>query len=163
MDPCITRISNDFSTAPQLQPTQLAELAAGGFKSVINNRPDGEGGAAQPTSAAIESATTSSGLEYAYLPVVLGKITADEAEAFARLLERLPKPILAFCRTGTRAATLYKMANAEVGTATPSPAFPQFHRTATFGMAAQNQDASDRLLGRPAQGPRMAGPSINMI
>ena len=110
MDQVITRISNDFSTAPQLLPEQLAALAAGGFRSVINNRPDGEGGAAQPTRATIESASTSAGLEYAYLPVVVGKITADQVETFARLLERLPKPILAFCRTGTRAATLYKMA-----------------------------------------------------
>ena len=107
----ITRISIDFATSPQLQPDQLAALAADGFKSVINNRPDEEGGAAQPTSAAISSAAASAGLEYAYLPVVVGKITADQVDTFARLFAQLPKPILAFCRSGTRAASLYKMAN----------------------------------------------------
>ena len=117
MDQNITRISNDFSTSPQLQPEQLAALAAGGFKSVINNRPDGEGGAAQPTSAVIARAASSAGLEYAYLPVVVGKITADEVDTFARLLTQLPKPIVAFCRSGTRASTLYKMANQPVGAA----------------------------------------------
>ncbi len=122
MDQNINRISSDFSTSPQLQPEQLAALAADGFKSVINNRPDGEGGAAQPTSASIASAATSAGLEYAYLPVVAGKVTAAEVETFARLLERLPKPILAFCRTGNRAASLYKMAHEEVGSALQSAA-----------------------------------------
>lgn len=110
MDQIVTRISNDFSTSPQLQPEQLAELAARGFKSVINNRPDGEGGAEQPASAAIASAAGAAGLEYAYLPVVAGKITPGEVETFSRLLEQLPKPILAFCRSGTRAGMLYKMA-----------------------------------------------------
>ncbi len=129
MDQNITRISNDFSTSPQLQPEQLAALAADGFKSVINNRPDGEGGAAQPTSAAIASASTSAGLEYAYLPVVVGKITAGEVETFARLLEQLPKPVVAFCRTGTRAASLYKMANEEAGVAALSPAQGQSSST----------------------------------
>lgn len=111
MDPIVTRISNDFSTSPQLRPEQLAELAARGFRSVINNRPDGEGGAEQPTSAAIERAAGSAGLEYAYLPVVSGKITPGEVETFSRLLEQLPKPILAFCRSGTRSGILYRMAN----------------------------------------------------
>ncbi len=129
MDRNITRIASDFSTSPQLQAEQLAALAADGFKAVINNRPDGEGGAAQPTSAAIASAATSAGLEYAHLPVVAGKITAAEVETFARLLERLPKPILAFCRTGNRAASLYKMTHEEVGSAVQSAAQSQSSST----------------------------------
>lgn len=125
MEQGITRINDDFSTSPQLQPEQLPTLAADGFKSVINNRPDGEGGAAQPTSASIASAATSAGLEYAYLPVVAGKITTDELETFARLLERLPKPILGFCRTGNRAASLYRMAHEEIGSSVQSAAQSQ--------------------------------------
>ena len=122
MDQNVTRISNDFSTSPQLQPEQLAGLAARGFKSVINNRPDGEGGSEQPTSAAIERAAASAGLEYAYLPVVSGKITTGEVETFSRLLKQLPKPILAFCRSGTRAGILYKMANEPTVAASAQPA-----------------------------------------
>ena len=47
----------------------MAEAAAAGFKSVINNRPDFEGGPDQPTNAAIEAAARAAGLEYAFLPV----------------------------------------------------------------------------------------------
>lgn len=117
----ITRVSADFATSGQIAPEQLAGFAAAGFKSVINNRPDGEGGETQPTSEAIESAARAAGLRYAYLPVVAGKIAADEVEAFAGLLARLPKPVLAFCRTGTRSRILFQRAG-ERGPTAPSRA-----------------------------------------
>ena len=40
-----TRHNDAFSTAPQISTEDLAQIAAMGFKTVINNRPDGEGGA----------------------------------------------------------------------------------------------------------------------
>ena len=52
----VTRHTDKFGTAPQISPSDLSEIAAMGFKTVINNRPDGEGGAEQPTSADIEAA-----------------------------------------------------------------------------------------------------------
>lgn len=116
MQPTITRVSPDFSTSAQLTPEQLAGFAAAGFKSLINNRPDREGGESQPTSTAIENAARAAGLQYAWLPVVAGKITTDQVEAFAGLLAQLPKPVLAFCRTGTRSSTLYKLAGERGGT-----------------------------------------------
>ncbi len=41
-------LSPDFAVSPQLQPADMQALAAAGFKSVIINRPDGEGGSDQP-------------------------------------------------------------------------------------------------------------------
>ena len=52
----VTRHTDKFSTAPQVSPSDLPEIAAMGFKTVINNRPDGEGGADQPSSAELEAA-----------------------------------------------------------------------------------------------------------
>ena len=43
-------LTPDFSVAPQLQPADMRALADAGFKSVIINRPDGEGGPEQPLS-----------------------------------------------------------------------------------------------------------------
>ncbi|MEY4754867.1 MAG: hypothetical protein RJA44_2542, partial [Pseudomonadota bacterium] len=37
-------IAADISVSPQLEPAALAAVAAAGFRSVINNRPDFEGG-----------------------------------------------------------------------------------------------------------------------
>ena len=74
----VQRLSPDVAVAPQLTPEAMAEAAAQGFRSVINNRPDFEGGADQPTSAAIEAAARAAGLEYRYLPVASGFQSADE-------------------------------------------------------------------------------------
>ena len=51
----ITRHTDKFGTAPQLSPTDMTEVAALGFKTVVNNRPDGEG-ADQPSFKEIEAA-----------------------------------------------------------------------------------------------------------
>jgi uncharacterized protein (TIGR01244 family) len=63
----ITRHNSNFSTAPQFMPEDMQEIAEQGFKSVINNRPDGEGGASQPTSAEMAKAAQAAGLQYSYL------------------------------------------------------------------------------------------------
>ena len=108
--PPVQALSVDLSVAPQLTPHDMAWVAQSGFKSVINNRPDFEEGAHQPTSAMLENAALSAGLKYAYLPVAPGLQSAQEVASFASLLESLPKPILAFCRSGTRSGKLYRAA-----------------------------------------------------
>lgn len=108
-----TRVSADLALAPQLDPAAMAEIAAAGFKSVINNRPDFEGGPGQPTSASIEAAARAAGLHYEFLPVHSQVQTPQEAQRFAQLLASLPKPIVAFCRTGTRSGRLYRLATGQ--------------------------------------------------
>ena len=56
-------LTPDFSVSPQLQPADMQALADAGFKSVIINRPDGEGGAEQPLSADVLRAARDAGLE----------------------------------------------------------------------------------------------------
>jgi len=108
--PAVQQLSADVCVAPQLDPTAMAWAAQAGFKSVINNRPDFEGGPTQPTNAAMESAAKAVGLHYAYLPVAPSVQTPEEIAAFSRLLSELPKPILAFCRSGTRSGKLFRAA-----------------------------------------------------
>jgi len=108
--PTVTRLSADVCVAPQLDPAAMAWAAQAGFKSVINNRPDFEGGPDQPTSATIEAAALAAGLRYAHLPVSPAVQTPEEIARFAALLADLPMPVLAFCRTGTRSGKLYRAA-----------------------------------------------------
>jgi uncharacterized protein (TIGR01244 family) len=108
--PPLRPLSADVSATSQLEPAALALLAQAGFKSVINNRPDHEGGADQPTSAAIETAAAAAGLTYAHLPVAPGYQSPEEIARFRELLDALPKPILVFCRTGTRSGKLFQAA-----------------------------------------------------
>ena len=100
----------DVAVAAQLEPKSMAEAAAAGFRSVVNNRPDHEGGPAQPTSASMEAAAKAAGLAYAFLPVAPSAQSDDEIARFAALLQTLPRPILAFCRSGTRSGRLVRAA-----------------------------------------------------
>lgn len=99
-----------FGTTGQITPEDIQEIATKGYKSVINNRPDGEGGPSQPLNSDIEAAAIKAGLVYAYLPVVSGQMTREQVEEMAKLLEKLPKPTLAFCRSGARSTNLYMFA-----------------------------------------------------
>jgi uncharacterized protein (TIGR01244 family) len=104
-------LSADFCVAPQLEPAAMAAAAAAGFRSVINNRPDFEGGPEQPTSAVVEAAALAAGLSYRHLPVAGGYQSPEEIAQFKQLLDELPKPILAFCRSGARSSKLFAAAN----------------------------------------------------
>ena len=102
------RISEDLSVAAQIRLEDLEAAAAAGYRSVISNRPDGES-PDQPTYAEIAAAAEAAGLEARHIPVESGKVTEADAAAFGRALADLPGPTLAFCRTGTRSATLWSM------------------------------------------------------
>ena len=102
------RLDADVAVAGQLTPDAMAEAAAAGFRSVINNRPDFEGGPTQPTSASMEAAARAAGLEYVFLPVASNFQSEAEIARFAELVETLPKPILAFCRSGARSGRLWQ-------------------------------------------------------
>ena len=90
MPATITRHTDKFSTAPQLGPEDMAEVAALGFHTVINNHPDGEGGPTQPSSETIARAAEAAGLTYIHLPVISGQITERQARQFAELLALKP-------------------------------------------------------------------------
>ncbi|ANN68605.1 TIGR01244 family sulfur transferase [Bordetella bronchialis] len=103
----INRLTETFAVAPQLSPDDMAAVAAAGYKSVIINRPDYEGGPDQPTAAAVSQAALNAGLNVEYQPVVSGGMTTEDVARFAQLLDTLPQPILAYCRTGTRCTNLF--------------------------------------------------------
>ena len=103
-------IAEDVWVAPQLTPQAMAEAAGAGFRSVINNRPDFEGGPDQPTNASIEAAARAAGLEYVWLPVASNFQSEAEIARFGELIATMPKPILAFCRSGTRSGRLWQAA-----------------------------------------------------
>jgi uncharacterized protein (TIGR01244 family) len=108
--PAVQQLSADVCVTGQLDPAAMAWAAQAGFKSVVNNRPDFEGGLDQPTSAAMQQAAEAAGLAYAFLPVQPAVQTPQEVARFAELLAALPKPILAFCRSGARSGKLYRSA-----------------------------------------------------
>lgn len=107
----VKALSPNVSVSPQIAPADIAPLAeAGGFKSLICNRPDGEE-PDQPEWAAVEAAAHAAGLETAHIPVWGKDFPPETVAAFSDALETLPKPVLAYCRTGTRCTILWALSN----------------------------------------------------
>ena len=111
MDTRTRKISPEISVSPQITPEDVARLAEAGYRAIICNRPDGEG-MDQPTFDEVEQAARAAGLEIRYQPIDHGKVTDADAEAFGEMLTALPKPVVAYCRSGTRSATLWSLAQA---------------------------------------------------
>ncbi len=110
MTGCPTQAArHDIPSARSYRPTKL-QRAGARLRSIINNRPDAEA-PGQPNSDEIETEARRLGLDYVHIPVVAGQINEEQAAAFAT---RAPaaRPILAFCRTGTRSTMLWALAQA---------------------------------------------------
>ncbi|NBS94864.1 MAG: TIGR01244 family phosphatase [Betaproteobacteria bacterium] len=108
----IKTINGQLRVAGQISAADVQALADLGFKSIICNRPDGEG-ADQAGFKEIELEAQRLGLQARYLPVETGKVTDGEAVEFGALMEALPQPVLAYCRSGMRSTTLWALANAD--------------------------------------------------
>ena len=103
-------LSPCLSVMAQIEATEVADLAARGFKSIIGNRPEGEA-PDQPAWASLVAEAERHGMLARQIPVVPGQISPEDVERFAEALRDLPTPIAAFCRTGTRSAMLWALAN----------------------------------------------------
>jgi uncharacterized protein (TIGR01244 family) len=102
----IVSLSESVAVSEQIRAEDVAEIAAAGYQVLINNRPDGEE-PGQPDSAEIEAAARAVGLEYHYLPVTAMNFPGPEFDQMADLLDDSSRPVLAFCRSGTRCTNLW--------------------------------------------------------
>jgi sulfide:quinone oxidoreductase len=101
---------DDLSYCGQISPAQVSELAAAGYRSIICNRPDSEEGAI--ASAAIAKAAREHGMAFVYQPVEFSKLSLADGEVFVQALDKLPTPVLAYCRSGRRSAALWVLGRA---------------------------------------------------
>jgi len=108
------KLTDRFTAAPQIEPEDCTELAAMGFGIIVNNRPDGEE-MGQPTGAEVEAAALEAGMGYYAIPVDHSGFSAEQVAALAACLVS-PRPVFAYCRSGTRSTMLWALAEAVRGT-----------------------------------------------
>jgi uncharacterized protein (TIGR01244 family) len=106
-------VTDQISVAPQIAVADVDAAAEAGFKTIINNRPDGED-PAQPAGHEIEAAAAAAGLAYFHIPV-RGGPTPEQVETTRKVLDAAPGPVLAFCRSGTRSIVTWSLAQAQAG------------------------------------------------
>ena len=111
----IRRVTEAFAVAPQINEEDVAQIQAAGFKAIVANRPDGEGGVDQPRMGAIRAKAESLGLAFVALPFS-GAPTTEVVERMSNILNEAPQPVLAYCRTGTRCITAWALTHAGQGT-----------------------------------------------
>jgi uncharacterized protein (TIGR01244 family) len=102
----IVKLTDSVAVSAQITPEDVAEIAAAGFKVLINNRPDGEE-LNQPASAAMAAAAQAAGMEYYHMPITAPGFPGPDFDAMSALLDDPARPVLAFCRTGTRCANMW--------------------------------------------------------
>ncbi|MFT7771740.1 TIGR01244 family sulfur transferase [Roseateles sp.] len=101
-------LTPELSVAAQIHPPDLPAIARAGFRTLICNRPDGEGND-QPVFAELEAAARGLGISMHYLPAESGKVTDEQGRQFGALMAVSSKPVLAFCRTGMRSSTMWAL------------------------------------------------------
>jgi uncharacterized protein (TIGR01244 family) len=102
----ITKINDKLSVMPQPDTADFPSVVGQGFKALINVRPDHED-TEQPGTEAEEGAAKHVGLSYAFVPVTVATITEGDIRAFQRAMDEADGPVIAHCKSGTRAMLLY--------------------------------------------------------
>lgn len=110
----LRRLTGDFAAAPQIDPEDMAEIARLGFGHVVCNRPDSEVPASHAI-AVMEKAAHAAGLGFTAIPVDQTGLTPEKMLALKAVLEQADKPVLGFCRSGTRSTNLWALAQAARG------------------------------------------------
>jgi sulfide:quinone oxidoreductase len=108
----IKKITDKVSVSPQITASDISEIKEAGYRAIICNRPDGEG-SDQPSFEEIEKAAKKAGLVAAYLPVETGMVTDENVVEFGNIVKDLPRPLVGYCRSGTRSATLWSLHEAQ--------------------------------------------------
>ena len=101
-------LTRDFAVSPQISVGSVSEIAKAGYRSILCNRPDGEQ-YGQCEYRKIAEAAMEQGLESRSVPLASGIITEEVLGDFAAAMNELPKPILAYCRSGTRCTMLWSI------------------------------------------------------
>lgn len=108
------KLSETVHASPQIDIAAVADAAAMGVTTIINNRPEGESGDQTP-GPEIEAAAKAAGLGYVEIPVTNAGFSQGQVDAMVAALEQAPGQVLAYCRSGTRSTLLWALARAKMG------------------------------------------------
>jgi len=108
----ISLLKEDIGLSAQIGVDDIPEIAAKGYVTIIDFRPDGEA-SDQPSSKEIGTTAQAAQLHFFYIPVPHGDaVPADAINALSKAMATSPKPILLYCRSGRRAARTWSLAEA---------------------------------------------------
>lgn len=101
----VRKIDDSFAVTGQITPEQVKAVSDAGYKSIVCARPDNEEHG-QPSFAAVAAAAEALGLQIVHIPVS-GGLGEGQIIRFHDAWEKMPKPMLGYCRSGARAGSLH--------------------------------------------------------
>jgi sulfide:quinone oxidoreductase len=102
----VYQLSETCAVAGQIQPADVASLAADGFATIVCNRPDGED-FGQPPASDVEAECAAHGVTFHHIPVDRG-LSMELVEQFRQAVAGSAGKILAYCRSGQRSAVIWQ-------------------------------------------------------
>lgn len=100
--------------ASQIEPRDLDEAVRAGLTLIVNNRPDGEE-PDQPSGEDIATAAQERNLAYTAIPITHSGFSDAQVDTFIKAIADSEGPVLGYCRSGTRSAFLWALAQAKRG------------------------------------------------
>src|ERR1700722_13102750 len=105
------RLTDALLVCGQISVQDVDRFAEAGVRLILNNRPDGEK-PGQPTSDELRARAEAKGVAWRHIPVSGGRFDDAAGAAFVAATGEAPGEVLAFCRSGTRATTLWALSQA---------------------------------------------------
>jgi len=99
-------LTDRYTVAPQIQPEDVAAIAAAGYTTLINNRPCHE---IPPSHRAdvMAQAADAAGLAYVVLPITHETLGPELAARQRAVIEASDGPVFAYCASGTRCTIVW--------------------------------------------------------
>jgi sulfide:quinone oxidoreductase len=103
----LSRLTDDYAVAEQIQPADVAGIAAQGFVAVICNRPDNEE-PGQPRANEIAVECETAGISFHHIPVSGMPIPEEAVQTQRGVIDGSDGPVLGYCRSGQRSMIIWQ-------------------------------------------------------
>lgn len=107
----IRQITPAYAVSPQIDPDDMAAIAAAGFTTIICNRPDVEIPPSHHASFMAQAAQEA-GLDFVVIPVTHQGLNAQMVADQKAAMDNSAGPVLAYCASGTRSSIVWSLASA---------------------------------------------------
>lgn len=101
------RLSETCAVSSQIQPSDVAAIAAEGFTTIVCNRPDGED-FGQPAASAVAAECEAQGIAFHFIPIDRSGLTMEMVEGFQQAVSESKGPVFLYCRSGQRSSVLWQ-------------------------------------------------------
>lgn len=104
----VQQLADELLMTTQIEPADVPSISEQGVATIINLRPDDEG-QGQPPSDDIAIEAVRHGMDYHHIPIQPGQVADHHVDSFASIMEEAARPVLCFCGSGKRVATVWAL------------------------------------------------------